>query len=74
VLTLESVPGPAIRQWDDDFYVVDAKSYLPFFIVDGQQQWLHLISGKCYICRRRQIATYPLLSYIKIKDYPVQVN
>jgi uncharacterized protein with ParB-like and HNH nuclease domain len=36
VLTLESVPDPVARQWDDDFWIVDAKSYQPFFVVDGQ--------------------------------------
>ena len=38
VLTLETVPEPVVRQWDDDFWIVDAKSYQPFFIVDGQQR------------------------------------
>ncbi len=37
VLTLESVPEPVVHQWDDDFCIVDAKSYQLFFIVDGQQ-------------------------------------
>jgi uncharacterized protein with ParB-like and HNH nuclease domain len=38
VLTLESVPESVVRQWDDDFWIVDSKSYQPFFIVDGQQR------------------------------------
>jgi hypothetical protein len=38
VLTLETVPEPVVRHWDDDFWIVDAKSYQPFFIVDGQQR------------------------------------
>jgi uncharacterized protein with ParB-like and HNH nuclease domain len=38
VLTLESVPESVVRQWDDDFWIVDSKSYQPFFIDDGQQR------------------------------------
>jgi hypothetical protein len=38
VLTLESVPDPVVRQWDDDLWIVEAKSYQPFFVVDGQQR------------------------------------
>jgi hypothetical protein len=38
VLTLESVPIDTVRQWEDDFWIVNAKSYQPFFIVDGQQR------------------------------------
>ena len=38
MLTLESVPESVVRQWDDDFWIVDSKSYQPFFIVDGQQR------------------------------------
>jgi len=38
VLTLESVSESVYRQWDDDYWIVDAKSYQPFFVVDGQQR------------------------------------
>lgn len=38
MLTLESVPIDTVRQWEDDFWIVNAKSYQPFFIVDGQQR------------------------------------
>ena len=38
VLTLESVPDSVVRQWDDDLWIVEAKSYQPFFVVDGQQR------------------------------------
>ena len=38
VLTLESVPGDVFRQWDDDYWIINAKTYEPFFVVDGQQR------------------------------------
>jgi hypothetical protein len=38
VLTLESVPDKIYRHWDDDYWIVEAKSYQPYFVVDGQQR------------------------------------
>lgn len=38
VLTLESVPDDVFKQWDDDYWIIDAKNYQPFFVVDGQQR------------------------------------
>lgn len=38
VLTLESVPEKIYRTWEDDSWIIDAKSYQPFFVVDGQQR------------------------------------
>jgi hypothetical protein len=38
VLTLESVPEEVYRQWEDDFWIIDARSYQPYFVVDGQQR------------------------------------
>lgn len=38
VLTLENVPGNLYQNWDDDYWIIDAKSYQPFFVVDGQQR------------------------------------
>ncbi len=38
VLTLESVPESVYRQWDEDYWIVDAKNFQPFFVVDGQQR------------------------------------
>jgi hypothetical protein len=35
VLTLESVPDAVVRQWDDDLWIVEAKSYQPFFVSSG---------------------------------------
>lgn len=38
VLTLESVSDEVYRHWDDDFWIIEAKSYQPYFVVDGQQR------------------------------------
>jgi Protein of unknown function DUF262/Protein of unknown function (DUF1524) len=38
VLTLESVQSDIYEQWDDDLWIIEAKSYQPYFIVDGQQR------------------------------------
>lgn len=38
VLTLESVPKKTIEKWDDDRWIIEAKNYQPYFVVDGQQR------------------------------------
>lgn len=38
VLTLENVPDTISRHWDDDYWIINAKNYQPFFVVDGQQR------------------------------------
>ncbi|TAN65075.1 MAG: DUF262 domain-containing protein [Methylobacter sp.] len=38
VLTLESVSSDVYHQWDDDSWIIEAKSYQPYFVVDGQQR------------------------------------
>lgn len=38
VLTLEDVPSNTHNLWDDDKWIIEAKSYSPHFIVDGQQR------------------------------------
>ncbi len=38
VLTLENVPEDKYRQWQDDLWIIEAKSYQPYFVVDGQQR------------------------------------
>ena len=38
VLTLETVPSENLARWDDDQWIVQDKSYAPFFVVDGQQR------------------------------------
>lgn len=38
VLTLEIVPEETLRGWTEDLWIIDSKSFSPFFIVDGQQR------------------------------------
>lgn len=38
VLTLEAVPSDIAQRWDDDQWIIGAKNYQPFFVVDGQQR------------------------------------
>lgn len=38
VLTLENVHVDTYSQWHDDFWIISARGYQPFYIVDGQQR------------------------------------
>jgi len=38
VLTLENVPKHTHQRWDEDAWIISAKNYEPFFVVDGQQR------------------------------------
>jgi hypothetical protein len=38
VLTLETVPAETFEQWTDDLWIIEAKHYRPYYIVDGQQR------------------------------------
>jgi uncharacterized protein with ParB-like and HNH nuclease domain len=38
VLTLEDVPFDIIESWQEDHWIIKAKSYAPFYVVDGQQR------------------------------------
>jgi uncharacterized protein with ParB-like and HNH nuclease domain len=38
VLTLEDVPKDIVHTWADDQWIINAKGYAPFYIVDGQQR------------------------------------
>ncbi|MCG7503219.1 DUF262 domain-containing HNH endonuclease family protein [Tenacibaculum sp. Mcav3-52] len=38
VLTLEDVPVNKHNSWEDDKWIIDARSYSPYYIVDGQQR------------------------------------
>ncbi len=37
-LTLELVPDSSWRTWDDDTWLIEGKSFAPFYVVDGQQR------------------------------------
>lgn len=38
VLTLETVPPENALRWTDDLWIIQSKSYQPFYVVDGQQR------------------------------------
>lgn len=38
VLTLENVPPDIYNKWEDDRWIIDSRTYSPYFIVDGQQR------------------------------------
>ncbi len=38
VLTLEEVPEEIYTKWQDDFWIINSRSYTPYYIVDGQQR------------------------------------
>ncbi len=37
-LTLEPVPVTAWKRWDEDIWLIEGKSFVPFYVVDGQQR------------------------------------
>jgi len=38
VLTLETVPKDAAKAWEEDQWIIESKSFAPFYVVDGQQR------------------------------------
>ena len=38
VLTLEPAKEEDYKKWIDDLWIIDAKRYIPFYVVDGQQR------------------------------------
>lgn len=38
VLTLETVPKDQFSNWEEDQWIIESKSYTPFYVVDGQQR------------------------------------
>lgn len=38
VLTLERVPDKIWEKWDDDKWLMKAKNFVPYYVVDGQQR------------------------------------
>lgn len=43
VLTLESTPDKNWERWPDDGWLITAKNYAPFYVVDGQQRLTSII-------------------------------
>ena len=38
VITVEEVPETKLREWTDDLWIINSKSYSPYYVVDGQQR------------------------------------
>lgn len=38
VLTLETVQPAQYKTWEDDLWIIESKSFKPYFVVDGQQR------------------------------------
>jgi len=66
VLTLEDVSEDVYRQWEDDRWIIEAKSYQPYFIVDGQQRLTTAIILIQTILERLQLGQK--LNYTDRKD------
>lgn len=43
VLTLESAPQKTWTKWKEDLWLMEAKSFMPFYVVDGQQRLTTII-------------------------------
>ena len=60
VLTLEKTPKEKYNDWKDDLWIIDAKSYEPYYVVDGQQRLttsIILIFTLLKIMKERNIET-----------------
>jgi hypothetical protein len=42
-LTLEAVPEAAWKNWDGDTWLIEGKSFKPYYVVDGQQRLITAI-------------------------------
>lgn len=38
VLTLEDVPEKVYQSWEEDLWIIRSKSFVPYYVVDGQQR------------------------------------
>ena len=68
VVTLEKVPDNIHKRWEEDRWIIDGKSYEPYYVVDGQQRLtttVVLIQAICEVSREKGIES---LNYTNIDD------
>lgn len=63
VLTLEPAKEEDYKKWIDDLWIIDAKRYIPFYVVDGQQRLTTSIILIYVICQIMQEKNIEKLNY-----------
>lgn len=69
VLTLEAVKEVDYKEWIDDLWIIEAKRYIPFYVVDGQQRLttsIILIYVICQIMQKKNIEKLNYTTYDEI--------
>lgn len=69
VLTLEAVKEADYKKWIDDLWIIEAKRYIPFYVVDGQQRLttsIILIYVICQIMQEKKIEKLNYTTYDEI--------
>lgn len=68
VLTLEPAKEGEYKKWVDDLWIIDAKRYVPFYVVDGQQRLTTSIILIYVIIQIMQEKSISKLNYTSIKE------
>lgn len=68
VLTLEPAKEGEYRKWVDDLWIIDAKRYVPFYVVDGQQRLTTSIILIYVIIQIMQEKSISKLNYTSMKE------
>lgn len=68
VLTLEPAKPEEYEKWVDDLWIIDAKQYVPYYVVDGQQRLTTSIIFIYTILEIMQERGIPKLNYTKQEE------